>query len=66
MSPESLELMSWAKDEIHTILPSWWKIMALDETGKAQGVLLFRHIFAIEPEALEMFSFKDEANLYES
>ena len=27
---------------------------------------MFRHIFEIAPEALQMFSFKDEPDLYES
>jgi len=30
------------------------------------GVLLFKNIFTIAPEALGLFSFKDEADLYES
>ena len=30
------------------------------------GVLLFKNIFTVAPGALELFSFKDEKNLYES
>ena len=39
---------------------------ALDETFVTQGVILFRNIFQIAPEALQLFSFKDEPDLYES
>ena len=31
-----------------------------------QGVALFKNIFEIAPQALQLFSFKDEPNLYES
>lgn len=30
------------------------------------GVLLFRNVFTIAPEALQLFSFRNEPNLYES
>ena len=45
---------------------TWEKVRAIDDTFAATGVILFRHIFTIAPGALEMFSFKDEPNLYES
>ena len=40
--------------------------MALDNTFATQGVILFKHIFQLAPGALEMFSFKDEPDLYNS
>lgn len=48
------------------ILEAWEKVKALDDTCVAQGVILFRHIFTIAPEALQLFPFKDEEDLYES
>ena len=42
------------------------KVKEIDETFETQGVLLFRHIFTIAPGALELFSFKDEPDLYNS
>ena len=33
---------------------------------ESQGILLFRHIFAIAPGALLLFSFKDDPDLYNS
>lgn len=45
---------------------SWGKVTALDPTYETQGVILFKNIFALAPDAVNMFSFKDEANMYES
>ena len=39
---------------------------ALDPTFETQGVLLFKNIFKAAPAAIEMFSFKDEPDLYNS
>ena len=38
----------------------------MDESYEAQGIVLYKNIFEIAPEALLLFSFKDEQNLYES
>ena len=48
------------------IKESWEKVRAIDDTFAATGVILFRHIFTIAPEALALFSFKDEPDLYNS
>ena len=45
---------------------SWEKVRAIDPHWEKQGVLLFYNIFHLAPEALQMFSFKDQDNLYES
>ena len=34
--------------------------------GRTPGVLLFKKIFEIAPEALGLFSFKDEEDVYNS
>ena len=41
-----------------------WKLVAEDMT--THGVAFFKRIFELAPEALQLFSFKDEPNLYES
>lgn len=52
-------------EEIGLVQGSWNK--AAGALGaEAVGVLLFKHIFEIAPEALQLFPFKDEADLYES
>jgi hemoglobin-like flavoprotein len=43
---------------------TWAKAAALG--AETVGVLLFKQIFEIAPEALMLFSFKDEPDLYES
>jgi len=43
---------------------SWAKVAALG--AEEVGVLLFKNIFSIAPEAVELFSFKNESNVYES
>ena len=48
------------------IKASWEKVKGLDPTYEATGVLLFKNIFEIAPQALDLFSFKDEEDLYES
>ena len=53
-------------EQMKLILEAWEKVKALDDTCVAQGVILFRHIFTIAPEALQLFPFKDEEDLYES
>ena len=41
-----------------------WTLISNDLEG--HGVTLFRNIFELAPEALQLFSFSDEPNLYES
>ena len=43
---------------------SWQKVKGLGIENV--GVLLFKNIFAAAPEALQLFSFRNEPNLYES
>jgi len=50
--------------EVELVQGSWKKAGNLG--AQKVGVLLFKHIFEIAPEALGLFSFKDEKNLYES
>lgn len=44
---------------------STWKVAA-SLGADTVGVLLFKHIFRIAPQALALFSFKDEPDLYNS
>ena len=55
-----------SSDGLERIRASWVKVLALDPSMEAQGVILFRHIFAIAPEAKAMFSFKDEPDMFNS
>ena len=41
-----------------------WKLVAEDLTG--HGIVFFKRVFELAPEALALFSFKEEENLYES
>ena len=41
-----------------------WKLVAEDLTK--HGIVFFKRIFELAPPALQLFSFKDETNLYES
>lgn len=41
-----------------------WKLV--EANLEASGIAFFKRIFEIAPEALQLFSFKDEPNLYES
>ena len=43
---------------------SWEKVRKIDPSFAITGVLLFKHIFTIAPGALQMFSFRDEPDLY--
>ena len=52
--------------EIESLQHSWAKVVALDETFVVQGTILFKNIFEIAPEALQLFSFKDEPDMFES
>ena len=45
-------------------MDSWTKVAKLGV--EKVGVVLFKNIFKIAPGALQMFSFRDEPNLYES
>ena len=49
-------------DQIKLVRESWTTVrgLGLDRVGQ----LLFRNIFKLAPEALQLFSFKDEPNLY--
>ena len=43
---------------------SWTKVV---EVGLEEcGIIFFKHVFKIAPEALQLFSFKDEPDVYES
>jgi hypothetical protein len=43
---------------------SWTKVV---EIGlEPAGIIFFKHVFKIAPEALQLFSFKDEPDVYES
>ena len=53
-------------DQMAQVQASWVHVKALDESYEAQGVILFRHIFTIAPQALPLFPFKDETDLYNS
>jgi len=50
--------------QVDAVTASWDKVEALG--AETVGVLLFKRIFEIAPEALQFFSFKDEPDLYES
>lgn len=50
--------------QVDAVTASWDKAAALG--AETVGVLLFKRIFEIAPEALQLFSFKDEPDLYES
>lgn len=41
-----------------------WALVAADLTS--HGIIFFKKVFDIAPEALQLFSFRDEDNLYES
>jgi len=53
-------------EEMGAIKSSWEKVKSLDPTYEFTGILLFKGIFEIAPQALELFSFKDEPDLYKS
>lgn len=50
--------------QVITVEESWSKVEGLG--AETVGVLLFKNIFEIAPQALPMFSFKDEEDLYNS
>jgi len=50
--------------EVELIQGSWKLASKLG--AETVGVLLFKHIFELAPEALQLFSFKDEKSVYES
>merc|ERR1711970_897167 len=44
-----------------------WALVATDDAAiDAAGTALFKRIFELAPAALELFSFKQEVNMYES
>jgi len=52
------------EETIATIIESWDKVAKLG--AEKVGVVLFKNIFKIAPQALELFSFKDREDLYSS
>lgn len=50
--------------EMTLIEDTWAQVASLG--AQEVGVILFKQIFTIAPQALQLFSFKDEADLYES
>ena len=56
--------MSVEPNHVQEVENSWKKVAALGVENV--GVLLFKNIFTITPEALELFSFRNEPNLYDS
>ena len=52
-------------DTIDALTESWNAVGSTVGLEPA-GVLFFKRLFEIAPEALELFSFKKEDNLYES
>ena len=62
LQPKKLSQLT--NQQIDLITESW---RIVDEIGsEAVGVILFKNIFTIAPSALELFSFKDVPDLYES
>ena len=54
------------EEQMKQLTDSWAKVKALDQSFETQGVILFKNIFTIAPGALQLFSFKDEPDLYNS
>mmetsp|Transcript_44091 Transcript_44091/g.78057 ORF Transcript_44091/g.78057 Transcript_44091/m.78057 type:complete len:179 (+) Transcript_44091:90-626(+) len=52
------------ESDLKLVEQTWAKAAGLGV--ETVGVVLFKNIFQIAPEALQLFSFKDEDNLYES
>lgn len=50
--------------ELSIVQESWKEVANLG--AETVGVLLFKNIFAAAPSAVMFFSFKDDANMYES
>ena len=61
---EPLKCPFLTNHELKLVQDSWVEVKKLGYG--AVGALLFKNIFTAAPEALSFFSFKDEANLYES
>ena len=66
-----------SREEIDSVQSTWQQIFPMSGPNKlssedlvakktAVGVLLFREIFSLAPGALELFSFKDVEDVYES
>ena len=53
-------------EQVQMCQDAWKKVIALDPTYKTHTVLLYKNLFAIAPEALQLFSFRDEPDLYNS
>lgn len=56
--------MSLTDAQKRAVIQSWAAVKALG--AEKVGVLLFKNIFEAAPGALQLFSFKDEPDLYES
>ncbi|CAK0893042.1 unnamed protein product, partial [Prorocentrum cordatum] len=52
------------EEQVSDIVKTWKMAAALG--AETVGVLLFKQIFDIAPQALQLFAFKDEPNLYDS
>jgi len=63
-TPAPAEPGALSDSERALVTATWGKATGLGLENV--GVLLFKNIFEIAPGALQLFSFKDEANLYES
>merc|ERR1719512_230977 len=50
--------------EVDVVRKTWGQVAELGV--ETVGVILFKHIFTIAPGALQLFSFKSEADVYES
>lgn len=61
----SVRRMSGPTEEQKTLVEESWN-MVKDLGLENVGILLFKNVFTIAPEALQLFSFRDEPNLYES
>lgn len=54
----------FSEEVIYHVQSSWNQLL---EKGTEQcGIVLFKNIFKLAPEAIELFSFKDKENLYQS
>lgn len=51
--------------EIRTVQDSW-QLLTLKFSMEKVGLVLFKNIFKLAPETLNLFPFKNERNMYES
>jgi hypothetical protein len=57
-------MISELSNQILLVKASWVKVEAIGL--EIVGQELYKNIFKIAPQALDLFSFKDEPNVYES